>query len=32
MANNLENIDKRRRGLISDLIHELRTPLTVVRG
>jgi signal transduction histidine kinase len=32
MANSLENVENRRRELISDLTHELRTPLTVVRG
>lgn len=32
MAHSLENVEKRRRELISDLTHELRTPLTVVRG
>ncbi|WP_041933358.1 sensor histidine kinase [Gloeothece verrucosa] len=32
MANGLEDVEKRRRELISDLTHELRTPLTVVRG
>lgn len=32
MANSLEDVEKRRRELISDLTHELRTPLTVVRG
>jgi signal transduction histidine kinase len=32
MALSLENVEKRRRELISDLTHELRTPLTVVRG
>jgi signal transduction histidine kinase len=32
MARGLENVEKRRRELISDLTHELRTPLTVVRG
>lgn len=32
MASSLEDVEKRRRELISDLTHELRTPLTVVRG
>ncbi len=32
MASGLENVEQRRRELISDLTHELRTPLTVVRG
>ncbi|HAC65697.1 MAG TPA: two-component sensor histidine kinase [Cyanothece sp. UBA12306] len=32
MAGSLENVEKRRRELVSDLTHELRTPLTVVRG
>ena len=32
MASSLEDVEKRRRELISDLSHELRTPLTVVRG
>ncbi|MFM8293193.1 MAG: sensor histidine kinase [Microcystaceae cyanobacterium] len=32
MAASLENVEKRRRELISDLTHELRSPLTVVRG
>lgn len=32
MAHSLENVEKRRRELISDLTHELRTPLTVVGG
>ncbi len=32
MAASLENVEYRRRELISDLTHELRTPLTVVRG
>lgn len=32
MANSLENVERRRRELMSDLTHELRTPLTVVRG
>jgi signal transduction histidine kinase len=32
MANDLEDVEQRRRDLISDLTHELRTPLTVVRG
>ncbi|ACK64572.1 histidine kinase [Rippkaea orientalis PCC 8801] len=32
MANSLENVEKRRRELVSDMTHELRTPLTVVRG
>jgi signal transduction histidine kinase len=32
MAGSLEDVEKRRRELVSDLTHELRTPLTVVRG
>jgi signal transduction histidine kinase len=32
MASSLEDVEARRRELISDLSHELRTPLTVVRG
>ncbi len=32
MASSLDNVEKRRRELISDMTHELRTPLTVVRG
>ena len=32
MATSLENVENRRRELMSDLTHELRTPLTVVRG
>ncbi|HEY9727494.1 MAG TPA: HAMP domain-containing sensor histidine kinase [Chroococcales cyanobacterium] len=32
MAVSLEDVEKRRRELVSDLTHELRTPLTVVRG
>jgi signal transduction histidine kinase len=32
MASSLENVELRRRELVSDLTHELRTPLTVVRG
>ena len=32
MSSSLENFEKRRRELMSDLTHELRTPLTVVRG
>ncbi|MBD2482112.1 cell wall metabolism sensor histidine kinase WalK [Planktothrix sp. FACHB-1365] len=32
MATSLQNVEKERRELISDLTHELRTPLTVVRG
>ena len=32
MASSLEDVEKRRRELISDLSHELRTPLTIVRG
>ncbi|MEA5537231.1 HAMP domain-containing sensor histidine kinase [Crocosphaera sp. XPORK-15E] len=32
MASSLEDVEKRRRELISDMTHELRTPLTVVRG
>jgi signal transduction histidine kinase len=32
MATSLEDVEQRRRELISDMTHELRTPLTVVRG
>ncbi|MBF2056714.1 MAG: HAMP domain-containing histidine kinase [Cyanobacterium sp. T60_A2020_053] len=32
MASSLEDVEARRRDLVSDLTHELRTPLTVVRG
>jgi signal transduction histidine kinase len=32
MASSLENVEQRRRDLMSDLTHELRTPLTVMRG
>lgn len=32
MASSIEDVEERRRELISDLTHELRTPLTVVRG
>jgi signal transduction histidine kinase len=32
MASSLENVESRRRELVSDLTHELRTPITVVRG
>ncbi len=32
MAGSLEDVEQRRRELVSDLTHELRTPLTVVRG
>ncbi len=32
MAASLQDVEKGRRELISDLTHELRTPLTVVRG
>jgi signal transduction histidine kinase len=32
MASSLENVEHRRRDLMSDLTHELRTPLTVMRG
>ncbi len=32
MAVSLEDVEHRRRELVSDLTHELRTPLTVVRG
>lgn len=32
MASSLENVESRRRELVSDLTHELRTPLTVIRG
>jgi signal transduction histidine kinase len=32
MATDLEDVEQRRRDLVSDLTHELRTPLTIVRG
>jgi len=32
MASSLEDVEARRRELVSDLTHELRTPLTVMRG
>jgi len=32
MAASLQNVEKGRRELVSDLTHELRTPLTIVRG
>lgn len=32
MADSIQNIESRRRDLISDMSHELRTPLTVMRG
>ena len=32
MASGLQDVESRRRDLVSDLTHELRTPLTVVRG
>lgn len=32
MAASIENVENRRRELISDLTHELRTPLTIIRG
>ncbi|MCA1991790.1 MAG: HAMP domain-containing histidine kinase [Coleofasciculus sp. S288] len=32
MAASLEDVEHRRRELVSDLTHELRTPLTVIRG
>lgn len=32
MADNLENTDKIRKNLMSDIAHELRTPLTVLQG
>ncbi len=32
MAVSLEDVENRRRELVSDLTHELRTPLTVLRG
>ncbi len=32
MASGLEDVETRRRDLVSDLTHELRTPITVVRG
>jgi signal transduction histidine kinase len=32
MAMSLEDVEQRRRELVSDLTHELRTPLTVVQG
>ncbi|AMW30017.1 MULTISPECIES: sensor histidine kinase [Oscillatoriales] len=32
MASSLQDVEQKRRELISDLTHELRTPITVVRG
>lgn len=32
MAVSLEDVESRRRELVSDLTHELRTPLTILRG
>jgi signal transduction histidine kinase len=32
MANSLQDVEIRRRELVTDLSHELRTPLTIVRG
>lgn len=32
MAASLEDVERRRRELVSDLTHELRTPLTVLKG
>ncbi|GAB4227717.1 MAG: ATP-binding protein [Elainellaceae cyanobacterium] len=32
MATSLEDVEHRRRELVSDLTHELRTPLTVLKG
>lgn len=32
MASSIDDVEQRRRELISDLTHELRTPLTVMRG
>lgn len=32
MATDLQNVEQRRRDLVSDLSHELRTPLTILRG
>lgn len=32
MASSLEDVEQRRRELVSDLTHELRTPLTVLNG
>ncbi|MEO1094876.1 MAG: HAMP domain-containing sensor histidine kinase [Cyanobacteria bacterium J06638_28] len=32
MAADLQNVEQRRRDLVSDLSHELRTPLTILRG
>ncbi|MEL4897626.1 sensor histidine kinase [Crocosphaera sp. Alani8] len=32
MASSLQDVEKRRRELISDMTHELRTPLTIMRG
>ena len=32
MAIQLEDVEQRRRELITDLTHELRTPLTIIRG
>lgn len=32
MAADLEDVEQRRRELVSDLTHELRTPLTIIKG
>ncbi|MEY3297239.1 MAG: hypothetical protein RLZZ597_499 [Cyanobacteriota bacterium] len=32
MASDLEDVEQRRRELVSDLTHELRTPLTILHG
>ena len=32
MASSLQDVEKRRRELMSDMTHELRTPLTIMRG
>ena len=32
MADDLEDVESRRRELVGDLTHELRTPLTIVKG
>lgn len=32
MAASLEDVERRRRELVSDLTHELRTPLTILKG
>ena len=32
MADDLEDVENRRRELVGDLTHELRTPLTIVKG